>query len=140
MKYQVITDSDNYVQIIRHTGTKKDFVELDLSQYDLNDHKLHAYQLGKNQLIFDEERYQEILDEIQHKKDLEEISELKAFLYETDYITSRAFEEIMALNNPLTWIADVIKINAKYTKLYASTITKRIWARNRIEELENKYE
>lgn len=140
MKYQVITDADNYVQIIRHTGTKKDFVELDLSEYDLSNNKLHAYQLGKNQLIFDEKKYQEILDEIQEKADRKEISELKAFLNETDYITARAFEEIMALNNPLTWVADVIKINVKYSKQYASTITKRIWARNRIEELENKYE
>ena len=138
MKYQVITDADGYVSIIRHTGTKKDFVELDLSEYDLGDNKLHAYKLGKDQLIFDEERYQEILDEIQEKADRKEVSELKAFLSETDYITARAFEEVMALNNPLTWVADVIKINLKYSKQYAETITKRIWARKRIEELENK--
>lgn len=138
MKYQVITDADGYVSIIRHTGTKKDFVELDLSEYDLSNNKLHAYKLGKNQLIFDEERYQQILDEIQHKEDLKEIASLKSFLNETDYITARAFEEVMALNNPLTWVADVIKINLKYSKQYAETINKRIWARKRIEELENK--
>jgi len=140
MKYQVITDTDNYVQIIRHTGTKKDFVELDLSQYDLNDNKLHAYQLGKNQLIFDADRYQEILDGIQHKEDLKEIATLKSFLYETDYITSRCFEEIMALSNPLTWVADVIKITAKYSKQYRETLAERVRARARIEELENKYD
>ena len=137
MKYQVITDADGYVSIIRHTGTKKDFVELDLSEYDLSNNKLHAYKLGKNQLIFDEERYQQILDEIQEKADRKEVSELKAFLSETDYITARAFEEVMALNNPLTWVADVIKINIKYSKQYAETINKRVWARKRIEELEN---
>ena len=62
MKYQVICDSDGYVSIIRHTGTKKDFVELDLSQYDLSNNKLHAYMLGKNELIFDPMVYQDILD------------------------------------------------------------------------------
>ena len=140
MKYQVIVDSDNYVQIIRHTGTKKDFVELDLNEYDLNDNKLHAYQLGKNQLIFDAERYQEILDEIQEKEDLKEIASLKSFLNSTDYITARCFEEIMALNNPITWVADVIKITAKYSKQYKDTLAERVRARARIEELENKYD
>lgn len=140
MKYQVICDADGYVNIIRHTGTKKDFVELDLSEYDLGNNKLHAYTLGKNQLIFDADRYQEILDEIQHKEDLKEIATLKSFLYETDYITSRCFEEIMALSNPLTWVADVIKITAKYSKQYRETLAERIRARARIEELENKYD
>ena len=140
MKYQVITDNDNYVQIIRHTGTIKDFVELDLDDYDLSNNRLHAYKLGKDELIFDQERYQEILDEIQHKEDLKEIATLKSFLYETDYITSRCFEEIMALSNPLTWVADVIKITAKYSKQYKDTLAERVRARARIEELENKYE
>lgn len=140
MKYQVITDTQGYVSIIRHTGTIQDYVELDLDQYDLTENRLHAYKLGKNELIFDPARYEEIQYEEQKKKDMKEISTLKSFLYETDYITSRAFEEVMALNNPLTWIADVIKINVKYTKLYASTIAERVWARNRIEELERKYE
>jgi hypothetical protein len=140
MKYYVATDLDKYVLSIQHTGTIKDFVELDLDQYDLTEGRLHAYKLGKNKLIFDPARYEEIQYAEQKKKDMKEISTLKSFLYETDYITSRAFEEIMALNNPLTWIADVIKINVKYTKLYASTIAERSWARNRIEELERKYE
>ena len=140
MKYQVITDNENYVQIIRHTGTIKDFVELDLDDYDLSNNRLHAYKLGKDELIFDQERYQEILDEIQHKEDLKEIATLKSFLYETDYITSRCFEEIMALSNPLTWVADVIKITAKYSKQYKDTLAERVRARARIEELENKYE
>jgi len=138
MRYQVITDIHGYVTLIRHTGTIKDFVELNLDDYDLSDDRIHAYKLGKNELIFDPKRYEEIQNEKQHKADLQEVSELKAFLYETDYITARCFEEIMALDNRLTWIIDVLVITAKYTKQYKEVLAKRVWARARIEELENK--
>ena len=135
MKYEVIVDFYGYVQVIRHTGTIRDFVELDLEKYDLSDDRIYAYKLGKNELIFDEKRYQQILDEKQQKADQKEISELKAFLYETDYICARAFEEVMSLTNPITYIADVIKIQIKYTKEYAEVLKQRVAARARIKEL-----
>lgn len=135
MRYEVILDKDGYVQIVRHTGTIRDFVELNLEDYDLSNNRIYAYKLGKNELIFDEKKYQEILDDIQHKEDEKEISNLKSFLTQTDYITARAFEEIMALDNPLTWVADVIKINIKYYRQYKDVIAERIKARKRIEEL-----
>ena len=138
MKYQVITDSKGYVSIIRHTGTIKDFVELDLDEYDLSENRLHAYKLGKNELIFDEVRYQEILDELQHNADQKEIADLKEKLNETDYIIARWGEELVGLDNPLTWIADVIKINLKYSKEYKEALANRKKWRERIEELENK--
>lgn len=135
MKYEVITDIQGYVQIIRHTGTKRDFVELDLDKYDLTEDRIFAYKLGKNELIFDEKRYQEILDAKQHKADLKEIAELKEKLNGTDWIMAKWVEEILALNNPLTWVADVIKINIKYMKEYSQTIADRKAWRERIEEL-----
>lgn len=138
MKYEVILDLRGYVSLIRHTGTIKDFVELNLEDYDLTEDRIHAYKLGKNELIFDENRYAEIQAEKQHKAGEKEVSELKAFLYETDYITARCFEEIMALDNRLTWIIDVLVITAKYTKQYKEVLAKRVWARARIEELENR--
>lgn len=140
MKYQVILDLQGYVSIIRHTGTVRDFVELNLEDYDLTNDKLHAYKLGKNKLIFDENRYQEILKEKQKKEDEKEISSLKSFLKETDYITARCFEEIMALDNRLTWVIDVIAITLKYRQQYKEALAKRVWARKRIEELEGNYE
>lgn len=136
MKYEVILDAHGYVSILRHTGTIKDYVELNLDDYDLSDGRLHAYKLGKNRLIFDESKWEEIQAEKQKKADQKEISRLKAFLNETDYITARCYEEIMALDNPLTYIADVIRIQLKYSKQYASVIRERVWARQRIEELE----
>ena len=138
MKYQVILDLQGYVSIIRHTGTVRDFVELNIDDYDLTNDRLHAYKLGKDKLIFDENRYQEILKEKQKKEDEKEISSLKSFLNETDYIIARCFEEIMALDNRLTWVIDAIAITLKYRQQYKEALAKRGWARKRIEELEGE--
>ena len=135
MKYEVITDVQGYCQIIRHTGTIRDFVELNLDDYVFEDGRLFAYKLGKNRLIWDENRWQEILQERQEKADQEEIKDLKEKLNETDYIIARWGEEIVSLENPLTWIADVIKINMKYSKQYAEALRNRKAWRERIEEL-----
>jgi len=140
MKYEVILDYKGYVSIIRHTGTIKDYVELDLSEYDLTNNRIYAYKLGKNKLIFDEKRYKEIMYDEQKKEDFKEINSLKSFLNETDYILARYSEEMMALDNPLTWIADVIKLKAKYYKEYKDKLAERVAARKRIEELEEKYD
>lgn len=137
MKYNVTTDVRGYVLNIVHTGTIKDYVELNLDDYDLA--KKRAYKLGKNKLIFDQKEWERISSEKEKKADFKEVDELKSFLYETDYITSRAFEEILALTNPLTWVADVIKINIKYTREYAQTLTQRVKARNRIEKIYDKW-
>lgn len=136
MKYEVITDSKGYCLFIRHTGTLKDYVELDLDKYDLSEGRLNAYKLGKNELIFDDKRYKEILAEKQKEKDQEEVSYLKQLLNESDYIFARWGEEIIALNNPLTWVADVIKINLKYMTKYKETIENRKKWRERIEKLD----
>lgn len=135
MKYEVITDFEQYCQIIRHTGTYKDFVELNLEDYDLSDGRLYAYKLGKNRLIWDENKWQQILDERQEKADQKEISVLKEKLNETDYIMARWGEELISLTNPLTWIADVIKINIKYATMYKDALANRKKWRERIEEL-----
>lgn len=137
MKYNVILDGRGYVLNIVHTGTIKDYVELNLDEYDLV--KKRAYKLGKNKLILDEEEWLRISEEAEKKTDFKEADELKEYLYETDYIMSRAFEEIMSLTNPLTYIADVIKIQIKYTKQYKEALANRVKARNRIEEIYDKW-
>ena len=137
MKYYVTTDVRGYVLNITHTGTIKDYVELNLDEYDLE--KKRAYKLGKNKLIFDPDEWAKISAEKEKTADFKEVDELLSFLYETDYIISRACEEILALNNPLTWVADVIRINIKYSKQYFETLAQRVKARNRIEEIYEKW-
>ena len=135
MKYYVVTDAQGYVQMIKHTGTKMDFVELDLSAYDLTEDRIHAYKLGKNELIFDDLKYEDILREKQKVADDKEIAELEQKLNDTDWIIARWGEEIVSLTNPVTWVADVIKINTKYAKEYKETFALRKTWRARIEEL-----
>lgn len=138
MKYEVITNMQGYCQIIRHTGTFRDYVELNLDDYDLSNYRLFAYKLGKNKLVFDENKYKELQEQHQRREDEKEISSLKSFLYETDYIVARCFEEVMALNNRLTFIIDFLAIMLKYSQKYKEVLTERVKARKRIEELEGK--
>lgn len=133
MKYTVYVDARGYVTSITQTG--RDFVELNLEDYDLSDGRIRAYKLGRNKLIFDEQEYQNILNARQKAQDEAEIKDLEQKLNDTDYIMARFTEELLGLNNPLTWIADVIKLNAKYTKQYAEAIANRKKWRERIEEL-----
>lgn len=133
MKYTVFTDGRGYVTNITQTG--KDYVELDLKEYELSDGKIRAYKLGKNRLIFDENEWKRIQDQRQKKADEKEIAELEQKLNDTDYIIARWGEEIVALENPLTWVADVIKINIKYSQQYKEALKNRKTWRERIEEL-----
>lgn len=136
MKYEVITDREGYCVIIRHTGTKLDYVELDLDKYDLTDGRINAYKLGKNELIFDKSKWSSMKAKETVTANEQNIATLKERLAETDYIAAKWLEEIIALDNPLTWIRDVISINIKYSKEYRDTIRKRKLWRKRIKELE----
>ena len=135
MKYYIITDSQGYVLTIQHTNTVKDYVELNLDDYDLSNDRIYAYKLGKNELLFDPKRYEEIQSEKQKVLNNKEISELQKKLQETDYIIFEWGEEIISLNNALTWVADVIKINLKFIKEYKEVLENRKLWRERIEEL-----
>lgn len=137
MKYFVTVDARGYVLNITHTGTIKDYVELNLDEYDLT--KKRAYRLGKNALIFDSAEWDRIVAEEQKKADEKEIASLQSFLRETANYPMRAWEEIMALSNPITWVADVIKITTKYSKSYKTVLANRIKAWKRIDELEDKW-
>lgn len=134
-RYCVTLDINGYVSNIFQTGTINDFCELDLDEYDLSGYRKNAYKLGKNKLIFDEERYQQILAEKQYIADQKEIGVLQQKLNETDYIMAQWVEEIMSLENRLTWIIDAIAVSFKYMGKYRETIQNRKTWRERIREL-----
>lgn len=133
MKYTVFLDGRGYVTNITQTG--HDYVELNLDEYDFSNGRKRAYRLGKNKLIFDEKEFERILAEEKRKEDDEEIADLEQKLNDTDYIIARWGEEIVGLTNPLTWVADVIKINVKYATQYKEALKNRKEWRARIEEL-----
>ena len=133
MKYTVNLDEQNYVLSI--ANTPNDNIELDLTDIDLP--HLNAYQLLDNELVLDEVKLNELIaQEHQHEVD-DEIFDLEQKLNSTDYIMARMLEEIMALNNPLTFISDIIKIFVTYATKYKDTLSNRKTWREKIEELRN---
>ena len=133
MKYTVNLDENNYVLSIANTSF--DNIELDLTDIDLP--HLSAYQLLDNELVLDEVKLNELIaQEHQHEVD-EEIFDLEQKLNSTDYIMAKMLEEIMALDKPLTFIADMIKIFVSYAKKYKTQLANRKSWRERIEELRN---
>lgn len=96
---------------------------------------LHCYHLVDGEILLDLEKKKE---QIELEKKLQEIEELEWKLAGTDYICARCFEEILSLDNKLTFIADFIAILAKYTKQYKDVLAQRKQWRARIEELQGK--
>ena len=95
---------------------------------------LRFYHLVNNELVLDEEKKASAVEE--EEKQIE-INDLQNKLNGTDYIIARTFEEIMALDNPLTFIADFIKILKNFKSKYAEQLENRKTWRERIEELKN---
>lgn len=133
MKYTVNLDENNYILSI--ANTLNDNIELDLTDIDLT--HLNAYQLLNNELVLDEVKLNELItQEHRHEVD-DEIFDLEQKLNSTDYIMAKMLEEIMALDKPLTFIADMIKIFVSYAKKYKIQLANRKSWRERIEELKN---
>lgn len=131
MLYTVNTDKNNFVLSISHTP--KDNIEINPETIDFR--YIQAYQLEGNKLIMNQDRKNEIEEEIENEAKSTEIESLKKSLSDTDYIVSETFENVLALDNPVTFISDFIKILVQFNSKYATVIANRkIW-RDRIEEL-----
>lgn len=131
MLYTLNLDENDYILSIGHGPY--DNSELDLETLDVK--HINAYRFIDNQAVLDQEKLNAMIAEEERIGKALEIEELEKNLNSTDYIVARAFEDVMALTNPLTWVADVIKIMIKYSTQYAETLANRkIW-RERIEEL-----
>ena len=141
MRFEVIPDAEGYIQIIRHTGTPRDFLELNLEDYDFSTPEKRAcYKLQNGGLIFDEEKYNGIINDEKKASDLRDIDTLQQKLNETDYILVKELEEITtSLRSPLTFVADIIKILIKYSDEYGEIIKNRIRWRQKIKDLKEKY-
>lgn len=132
MKYEVITDAEGYVQVIQHTGTVRDYVELNLEEYNLKEDRIYAYKLGKNELIFDENRYKEIQEQKQKEENEKEIEVLTKELNATDEDMLGFLEDMFSLKNPLTFISDLINLMKNYSML----VVARQQIRQKIKELQ----
>lgn len=132
MLYTVNIDANRYIVSVGHT--KEDNIEINLDLLDLR--YLNAYRLIDSEIVLDEARKAELVAAETQKAIDEEIADLKQKLTESDYIVANTFEQVMSLDNALTFVADFIKIMADFRKKYADLIINRKNWRARIEELE----
>ena len=129
MKANLTLDQNNYILTLK-TAIDGEYDVPD----DINLDFINCYQLVDGEFVFDEDKYNEVKGQDGVN---EEIEDLEKKLNSTDYIIARWGEELVSLDNPLTWIADVISINRKYRNMYLEALRNRkIW-RARIEELRN---
>ena len=80
MKYKLILDDNKYLNGFVHTNTEEDVYELNASEMNLD--YLNCYKLVNDEVIFDEEKYNALVDT---KAKAEQIAELKKQLADTDY-------------------------------------------------------
>lgn len=132
MLYTVNIDMDGYILSVSHT--KNDNTELDLDKMDME--HISAYKMTAGGFILDEQRLAELVQDEEQKAKDDEIAQLKEMLNRTDYIMAETFESIMALNNPVTFIADFIKVLVDFKQQYAEAIENRKLWRQRIKDLE----
>ena len=131
MLFTVKTDKDGFVLSISHTVN--DDIEIDIGT--IEPLYLNAYKLVDGVLVLDEERKAEIIATEEQKEKEEEIAELKKNLNDTDYIVTETFEDIMSLDNSVTFIVDFIRIVKQFSTTYASVLANRKAWRERIKEL-----
>ena len=132
MLYTVNLNEEMYIMSLSHTVN--DNIDLDVSVMDMQ--HLEAYKLIDGVAILDEEKLQQMIAAEERKAKDTEITELKRYLNETDYIMAETFESVMALNNPVTFIADFIKILVDFKQQYSEALANRKLWRQRIKELE----
>lgn len=129
MKARIEFDENNYIKRLITDNINGQY-EIDENTFDFE--HLYCYQLINDELVLDENKVKE--QDEQNDKD-NEIFELEQLLNNTDYIIARVFEEVMSLNNPLTFITDLLKIFVKYKDKYREQLANRVKWRERIEEL-----
>lgn len=80
MLYKLILDENNYLQGFVHMANEEDVYELNPSEMNLE--YLNCYKLVEDKIIFDEEKYNALVDT---KAKEDEIARLKQELADTDY-------------------------------------------------------
>ena len=131
-KYTLTLDKNNFILSIAHT--ENDNIELDISKINLR--YLGAYQLIDGDIVLNEERKAEIIDEEEEADKQIEITELKEYLISTSDVANDFVEQLFSVTNPLAFVSDLISLMSLYKNTYKSILEQRKQARERIKELE----
>jgi len=135
MIVKAILDEENYIAHFTTGILAQEYIEIDVPEEEIENFfkYFYAYKYEDETLTFNQQKVDE--REAKVAKD-ERITELKFKLSETDYLVDRTFEQVMDLNNPLTFISDILKILAEYKAHYSDVIGNRRAWRKEIQELE----
>ena len=128
-KYKMILDENGYIKGFYTVEEDYDIIG-QMSEFSEACDGWTKFENGV--LVEDLEKKEEIQTLISTQN---EIEMLKHNLADTDYIFSKELEEITSLSNPLTFVADIIKILVSYASTYKDAIAQRKAWRARIEEL-----
>ena len=127
MKYELIKNDEGF--IVSMIKSDKG-IEVDVSKMDLA--YLDAYYEKDGKVVLNEERKaQMVADEEKESR----IHELETMLEESDGIITGMLDDIVALDNPVTFISDFIKVLANYNSKYSALVTDRKAWRAELEEL-----
>ena len=127
MKYELIKNDEGF--IVSMIKSDKG-IEVDVSKMDLA--YLDAYYEKDGKVVLNEERKaQMVADEEKESR----IHELETMLEESDGIITGMLDDIVALDNPVTFISDFIKVLANYNSKYSKLIADRKAWRSELEEL-----
>lgn len=132
-KYTLNLDKNNFILSIAHS--ENDSVELDISKINLR--YLGAYQLLDGNVVLNEERKVELVNEEERINKDKEIETLKQYLIETSDTANDFVEELLSLDNPLTFVSDFVGLIKSYRETYKTILNQRKQARQRIKELES---
>ena len=127
MKYELIKNDEGFIvsMIKSNKGIEVDVSKIDLAYLD-------CYYEKDGKVVLNEERKaQMIADE---EKDVR-IHELENMLEESDGIITGMLDDIVELDNPVTFISDFIKVLANYNSKYSALVADRKAWRTELEEL-----
>lgn len=130
MKYLITLDENSYIK-----SFLKDEKGIEFNPLSINLAYLNCYKLEDGKAVLDEEKLS--LKKAEESR-LTEITELKAYLFETSDIISDFIEEVFSLDKPLTFVADLIALIIQYRTEFKSLLAQRKQARERIKELEKQ--
>ena len=128
MKYSFTLDKDGYILML-----KKDEDGIEFNPHSIDLSYLNCYKVVDDKVVLDEEK-KNLIDSDTEKA--LEITELKEYLVSTSDVDNDFIEQLFSLNNPLTFISDLISLMTSYKTTYKTILAQRKTARDRLKELE----
>lgn len=126
-KYELIKNDEGF--IISMIKSDKG-IEVDVSKMDLA--YLDCYYEKDGKVVLNEEHKAQMEADEQRQT---RIHELETMLEESDGIITGMLDDIVALDNPLTFVSDFIKVLANYNSKYSALVADRKAWRAELEEL-----